>query len=363
MNNRVAQPVLVTGASGFIGRHLVRRLIERGDRVSCLVRATSCIDELRSAGAQVIKGDVTDCASIGRALAVSQAGIVFHLAGLTKALRTDNFLRVNAGGVESVAAACAERTNKPVLIVVSSLAAAGPCAAGRPRVESDVPAPMSAYGCSKLAGEQAAAGYAAVVPISIVRPPMVFGPGDGSMLEMFRPIERWGIHVVPGLGERCFSLIHVADLVEGLLFAGEKGERLHPNGSPGQGIYFMAADDCPTYAELGQAMATALGRKRATVVHLPGPLVRLVGLCGDAMGRIRRRPGWVNSDKIAEALAGSWTCSSAKAHTHLGWSPAATLADRLHETANGIVHRDGSELAAAIPRVLGTPGDVGRMLQ
>jgi nucleoside-diphosphate-sugar epimerase len=362
MNNRVPQPVLVTGASGFIGRHLVRRLIELGDRVSCLVRATSCIDELRSAGAQLVTGDVTDWASIGRALAVSQAGIVFHLAGLTKALRTDEFLRVNAGGVESVAAACADRTDKPVLVVVSSLAAAGPCAVGRHRVESDAPTPVSAYGCSKLAGEQATARYAGVVPISIVRPPIVFGPGDRGMLEMFRPIARWGIHAVPGQGERCFSLIHVADLVEGLLLVAEKGERLHHNGSPGQGIYFMAADDYPTYAELGQAMATALGKKRATVVHLPGPLVRLVGLCGDAMGWIRRRPGWVNSDKIAEALAGSWTCSSAKARTHLGWSPAATLADRLHETANGIAKRGGSELIAPIPRVLGTPGDPGRML-
>jgi nucleoside-diphosphate-sugar epimerase len=333
MNNRVPKPVLVTGASGFIGRHLVRHLIELGNRVSCLVRATSRIDELRSAGVQLVTGDVTDCASIKRALAVSQAGIVFHLAGLTKALRTDDFLRVNAGGVESIAAACADRTDKPVLVVVSSLAAAGPCAVGQPRIESDAPIPVSNYGRSKLAGEQAAAKYAGVVPISVVRPPIVFGPGDRGMLEMFRPIARCGIHVVPGQGEQCLSLIHVADLVEGLLLAAEKGERLRPNGSPGQGIYFIAADDYPTYAELGQAIAIALGKKRATVVHLPGPLVRLVGLCCDAIGRIRQRSAWVNSDKIAEALAGSWTCSSAKARTHLGWSPAAALADRLRETA------------------------------
>ncbi len=226
MNDRISQSVLVTGASGFIGHHLVRRLIELGYHVSCLVRATSCIDELRSVGAKFVTGDVTDCASIRRALAESQAGIVFHLAGLTKALHRDDFLHVNAGGVESVAVACSDRTDKPVLVVVSSLAAAGPCIIGKPLVESDTPKPVSAYGRSKLAGEQAAAKYAEVVPISIVRPPIVFGPGDRGMLEMFKPIARWGIHIVPGRGERCFSLIHVADLVEGLILVAEKGERL-----------------------------------------------------------------------------------------------------------------------------------------
>jgi len=109
----------------LIGQHLVRRLIERGDRVSCLVRATARLDELRSSGARLIVGDVTDRAGIERALAESQAGVVFHLAGLVKAVRPADFARVNAGGVESVAAACANRAGRPVLIVVSSLAAAG----------------------------------------------------------------------------------------------------------------------------------------------------------------------------------------------------------------------------------------------
>ena len=328
-----AKSVLVTGASGFIGQHLVRRLIERGDRVSCLVRATSRLDELRSSGAQFIVGDATDRAGIERALAESQAGVVFHLAGLVKAVRPADFARVNAGGVESVAAACANRAARPVLIVVSSLAAAGPCAAGQPRVEDDPPAPVSAYGRSKLAGELAAAGHAGEMEITIVRPPIVFGPGDRGVLEMFRPIARRGVHVVPGRQERRVSLVHVADLITLLLLAAGKGERLRPDGAPGQGIYFVAAQDDPTYAELGQAMARALGRKQVRVMHMPGPLVRLVGLCGDALGRVRQCAGWVNSDKMAEALAGSWTCSSAKAHGQLGWSPAATLAERLGETA------------------------------
>jgi nucleoside-diphosphate-sugar epimerase len=332
MSNRITQSVLVTGASGFIGQHLVRRLIERGNRVSCLVRATSRVDELKSAGVELVTGDVTDRSSTERALAVSQAGVVFHLAGLTKALRKDEFMRINSGGVESVAAACAGRADKPVLVMVSSLAAAGPCAAGQPRVESDAAAPVSAYGRSKLAAEQAAIRYAGVMPISIVRPPIVFGAGDGGMHEMFRPIGRWGIHLVPGWGERRLSLVHVADLVEGLLLTAEKGERLDTNGTSGQGVYFMSTEDNPTYAELGQAMAIALGKKRTAVVRLPGPLVQLVGLCGDAVMKIRQRRVWVNSDKMTEALAGSWICSSAKARMQLGWSPAAALAERLYET-------------------------------
>jgi nucleoside-diphosphate-sugar epimerase len=140
------------------------------------------------------------------------------------------------------------------------------------------------------------------------------------------------LHVVPGGGDSRVSLVHVADLVEGLLLVAETGERLSPDGPPGQGHYYMTTDDQPTYAELGQAIATAAGKPNLTVLHMPRLLLRLIGCCGDALGRIRQRPTWLNSDKIAEAMAGTWTCSSTKARTTLGWSPAAALPDRLRET-------------------------------
>jgi len=288
---------------------------------------------------QSIAGDVTDRACAQRALDQSRATTVFHLAGLVRARRRNDFMRVNAGGVETLAAACAARVDAPVLVVISSLAAAGPCAANRLRVERETPAPVSAYGRSKLAGERAAMKYAQALPITIMRPPMVFGPGDRGLLQMFRPVARWGIHLVPGGlrgGEHRYSLVHVDDLVDGLLLAAEKGERLCQNVQPGQGIYYLAGKEQPTYTQLGQVMAAALGQHAPVVIRLPAPLVQVAGVIAEVAGALRRpcvEPGWISRDKITEALAGSWVCSSAKAKAQLGWSPAGTLATQMSETA------------------------------
>jgi len=330
MNETVRQTVLVTGASGFIGAHLVRRLVERGSRVACLVRATSRVDALRAAGAELHVCDVDDRAGVSRVLAASQVGVVFHVAGLVRAMRPQDFMRVNAAGVEAVAAACAEQASRPTLVLVSSIAAAGP-AGEVPKTEGDPPLPVSEYGRSKLAGERAARGYAGSLSITIVRPCIVFGGGDRGMLQVFRPIARSGAHAVPGRGDGRVSLIAVADLVECLVLAAEKGERLDADGS-GHGIYFAAAEDV-SHVELGHAIARALGKDRARIVHLPGWLMPLAGSLGDVVSRIRRRPGWVGRDKVADLLAGSWTCSSEKARRQLGWSPAASVAERLRETA------------------------------
>ncbi len=324
------QSVLVTGASGFIGTHLVRRLVARRFRVSCLVRATSRIEELRAAGAQPVICEIDDRAGVSRALAESNARVVFHLAGLLRAMRPQDFMRVNAGGVDVIAAACAEQADSPVLVLVSSMAAAGP-SGGASKTEGEAPAPVSDYGRSKLAGEHAAARYAGAVPITIVRPCVVFGAGDRGVYEVFKPIAMSGVHIVPGRGNRRISLVGVTDVVECIVLAAQKGERLAAD-DPGRGIYFAAAGDL-SHAELGDAIAHALGRKQARIVHLPEWALRAVGRCGDLVSRIRQRPGWIGRDKIDELLAGSWTCSSAKAQRQLGWSPAAPLGDRLRETA------------------------------
>src|SRR5207237_7671630 len=135
---------------------------------------------------------------------------------------------------------------------------------GVARIEDDAPAPVSRYGASKLAGEQAARELAARVPVTVVRPTMVFGGEDRAMLPLFRMAAR-GAAVTPGRG--AVSLVHVDDLVA-LVRATAGGETLAPGGGPGQGVYFASAAT-PRWPDLARRVATALGRRRVLAVAAP----------------------------------------------------------------------------------------------
>lgn len=257
---------LVTGASGFIGGHLVQRLYEYGHDITCLVRAGSDRSRLEHYQPEFTVGDVTDRESI--AAAVAGVDVVYHLAGATKSLRTEEFERVNIDGVRNVAQACSWCATPPTLILVSSIAAAGPNTTARLRVESDPPAPVSNYGHSKLAGEYVARLYANQVPITIIRPPVVLGEADRDGWSMFDSIARWNLHLVPGMSDDLFSVIHGDDLAEAIISAAFYGNRLQNNNSS-EGIYFAAADETPTYAELGRMIGEAMGRDHVRIVHSP----------------------------------------------------------------------------------------------
>ena len=326
--------VLVTGATGFIGNHLVRRLLDRGRQVRAFVRDPARGEPLERCGARLTSGDVTDLESVRKA--VTGTSVVFHLAGVTKAFNARQYYEVNRRGVGHVARACAEQETPPVLVVVSSLAAVGPVLDGRPHEEQDDPRPISLYGRSKRAGEKAAERYAAYVPTTIVRPPIVFGEEDKGCLEMFKTVARSGVHPVPGYRPKNYSIIHADDLVEALQLAADHGKRLpKADVSPhdGTGYYFAACDEHPSYYKLGRLIGTALGRRHTLTIPFGAPMVRIVGAFGELAGRVRGEQSVMNWDKAREATAGSWICSANKAKQELGFSVPCSLGDRLRQTA------------------------------
>jgi nucleoside-diphosphate-sugar epimerase len=334
--------VLITGGTGFIGAKLTERLVARGDDVTCLVRVPGRCGVVRKHGARVIYGDVRDCQQVRQATA--GCDMVYHLAGLVSAFRLRDMISVNVDGFRNVVEACAASETPPTLVMVSSLAAAGPSTAERPRVESDPPAPVSNYGRSKRAAEQLAQNFAARVPITIVRPPIVYGEGDVNMLSVYRSIYRLRLHAAFGVAHSRYSLVHVCDLVEALLLCCQSGKRLLPmdahstNGAAeaasAAGYYFVAGDEQPTFGELGQLIGKALNRRVLVCGGSRTFMLWSVAAGAEAIARLRRKPYIFNFDKAREAQAGSWTCSALAIQSQLGFRPSAPLVVRLQQTAD-----------------------------
>lgn len=338
-DKRLDRPVhaLVTGANGFIGRHLAERLLADGKSVRLYVRRPETVEELRRLGAEVFVGGLDDVAAITQA--VQGVETVYHLAAMTSAFSVQEMLRVNRDGAENVARACLAQPQTPLLIQVSSIAAAGPARRGELRKETDLPEPISDYGRSKLAGEQAVAQFAADLPVTIVRPGIVYGPRNREMLPMFRAIKYAHAHFVPGWRTPPLSLIHVDDCVDLLLQAVEKGSRLPARkGDPlgqltsGRGVYFASAAEHPDYAELGRLIRPILHRPLAPVIPLVGPLAWMAARANERLARWRGRPDSFNLDKIREGTASSWACSAELAHRDLSFTPAFPLQDGLKST-------------------------------
>ena len=330
-DNRQTTPLaLVTGATGFIGQRLVGRLLEAGYRIRALVRNSSDTRWLRQRGCELSVGDVVyDPASVATAL--RGVDLVFHVAAETHAVRSSELVERNLAGTRNVLEQMAAETGTRRLILVSSLAVTGPTTPDRPVVETSPYNPVSYYGESKVASEQAAYRFAEQLDISIVRPPIVLGEGDLNGLEMFKPIDSMNVHFVPGFYRKVYSLIHVEDLAESMLVIAQRGQHIKQLGD-GQGVYFAACDEADSFTELGRRIGRLMGRRRTFVIKVAKPVMWLVCLWNEGKSRMTGRREILDLDKFRDGFAGSWYCSNEKIKRELGVRFEVSLDDRLQQT-------------------------------
>ena len=326
----------VTGATGFIGSHLVRKLLENGETVRCLVRASSNTDRLNGLDVELRQTDFSDINSLKRGIQGSD--IVYHCAGCITSLHEEEMYQTNCENTKRLAQACMNSDSAPKFMYVSSLAAGGPMPGKDAplREEWMTETPVSIYGKSKLAAERELRKLSPNLPISIVRPPMVLGPADKSTLKMFRAIQNTGFHCCPGWERKHYTVVFSDDVVQSLVLAAEKGTRLtdctqsgDPKNSYQSGIYYVARDENPEYGELGELIGKKLGRKWTIAWHFARPVFWTICTVADAFHRMLNHPSIVNRDKAVEALAGNWICSNEKAKRELGFITNGDLSSHL----------------------------------
>lgn len=314
--------VLVTGATGFIGSHLVERLLAEGASVRCLVRPLSprggASRHLPAQGAKPVLGDLLTGDGIEEAL--DSADYVFHLAGATKALHSADYYRGNVTATEKLLQAMSGVRAR--LVHVSSLAAVGPSLDGVPLREDAEPRPLTHYGKSKLEGEQAVRRSPVFDQATIVRPPVVYGPRDVDVYQVFKAAAS-GTQIRIGGPESYFSFIYVADLVDGLILAAQ-----------GQAVgqtYFLANPSPVSWSEFGATAALTMVKRMRTVT-LPVWAAYLAGSLADLLARLTGRPGILSRDKILDARQRYWTCDPTRAASELGFHTQTSLREGVAAT-------------------------------
>jgi len=308
---------LVTGAGGFLGRVLVRRLAARGDAVRVLLRGEADLPP----GLEVVRGDVTDPLLLPRA--VAGCDLVFHLAGVRRAAVRDEFLRVNALGTRLLLEACAAAgAARGRFVLAGSLAAAGPSRQGKR--ESDPLEPAEWYGESKAEAERIALSFRDRLPVAVARPPRILGPGDKENLLFFRIAAR-GL-VLRFLGpERPLSWIDVDDCAEGFL-------RLADHPAAAGEAFFLASEERTSVEGLQRQIARALGVATRDL-PVPPALLRALAAAADVFTRATGRKLPLNRKLARQILAPGWTCRVDKAAALLGFRAGTPLSESIDRSA------------------------------
>ena len=313
---------MLTGASGFVGSHILDSLRARGLATVLLLRPTSNTQFFAShlPEVELRPGSIGDPESLRQAM----VGIthVIHCAGATKASRLSGFYEANHAGTRNVVSAVnANGSQVQRLVHISSLAAAGPALRNAPACDGDPPHPVSEYGKSKLAGELEVRNHCRAEHV-ILRPPAVYGPRDTEFLRLFQAVKH---HLLPKpSGAQALSLVFVKDLAEAVVTC-----LTHP-AAAGK-TYFVSAREVVTARRMAEEVADQMS---VWTLPLPVPTAVFWLMCmgGEVTARLTGKPSVLSLQKFAELRAPGWVCDPTRLERETGSACLTTLMPGVAQT-------------------------------
>lgn len=312
----------LTGATGFVGSWVAEKLVEKGETVTCLIRKTSNLRWLKHLPVKYHNGSLLDLGSLKDG--ISDADYVLHCGGVTKALKIDEYYRGNVQATQNLLRAAEEvNPNIKKFVHISSQAAVGPSTSITPVDETRGCHPLTDYGKSKLETEQVVHQFFDKLPITILRPPTVYGPRDTDVLEAFRNV-KYGINLKIGKIEQYVSMIHVFDLAEGIIHTAESKKGIGET-------YFICDDQTYSWSQIIGEIKSLMGRKP---LNLSVPYSVAYGIASfiELVARMRGKPTILDRQKMKEIREQYWMASNVKMKTELGFSPKISLEDGLRIT-------------------------------
>lgn len=312
----------ITGATGFIGSHLVDVLLEKKYDVYCLIRKTSNLRWLKGKDVHFVEGDLFSNDVLSEV--IREMDYIYHVAGVVKSKTNEGFEKGNHLATKNLLELTLKNNpNIKKFVHVSSGAVCGPNPDDKPLTEDYEPKPRTTYGVTKKMAEDEVLKYKDKFPVAIVRPAAVFGPRDTEILVYFKTFSK-GLNSVIGLQEKYLSLIYIDDLVNGIVLAAEKDI---PSGS----IYFICSDKEYNWNDIGNITSKLLGKK-AIKVRVPHWIVYTVGAIAQFFAMFSKNAATLNLEKCFDITRKKWVFSNEKAKKELGFKEKYTLEESFGKT-------------------------------
>lgn len=297
--------ILVTGANGFVGLHLINELLKNENLlIYALVRKASSI-KIKHHRLQVIQGDLFSLDSLDK---IEQLDQVIHTAGIVHSFYPHDFFSTNTDGTQNLLSKIKNK-NISKFILISSLAAAGPSQKELAHKEEFELNPVSLYGKSKLKAEEILKNFEGSFEKIIIRPPMVIGPNDPAVLDVFKMVKDRLI-ILPGMDSKSkeYSFVCVFDLVQGIVRAMD----YQTPSKKTEEIFYIAHPKKISFQELIETINHKMGAKSLFYLTIPTPIIFIFSIFLKMFHKVYKHKLRLTPDKTAELSPMSWTCSSEK---------------------------------------------------